>query len=46
MISQKYKLPGVWYLDLWPLGPRQVIITEPDLANYVTVHKNHPKHDV
>ncbi|KAJ4296315.1 hypothetical protein N0V90_006360 [Kalmusia sp. IMI 367209] len=43
-ISQKYDLPGAWYLDLWPLGPCQVIVTDPDLAHQFTVLRNHPKH--
>ncbi|KAL1603692.1 hypothetical protein SLS60_005281 [Paraconiothyrium brasiliense] len=43
-ISQKYDLPGAWYLDLWPAGPSQLIVTDPDLAHQFTVLKNHPKH--
>ncbi|KAF2109528.1 cytochrome P450 [Lophiotrema nucula] len=43
-LQRKYNLPGLWYLDLWPIGPTQMIVTDPDLALYVTVHKNHPKH--
>lgn len=43
-ISQKYDMPGAWYLDLWPAGPSQLIVTDPDLANQFTVLKNHPKH--
>jgi cytochrome P450 len=45
-LSKKYDLPGLWYLDLWPLGPQQIIITDPDLALYMTVIKNHPKHPI
>lgn len=45
-IAQKYDLPGAWYLDLWPAGPSQLIVTDPDLANQFTVIKNHPKHVV
>ncbi|KAJ4345458.1 uncharacterized protein N0V89_011589 [Didymosphaeria variabile] len=43
-ISQKYDMPGAWYLDLWPAGPSQLIVTDPDLAHQFTVLKNHPKH--
>jgi hypothetical protein len=43
-ISQKYDLPGAWYLDLWPAGPSQLIVTDPDLAHQFTVVRNHPKH--
>lgn len=43
-IAQKYNLPGLWYLDLWPLAPSQLIITDPDLGLQVTLFENHPKH--
>ncbi|ORY05690.1 cytochrome P450 [Clohesyomyces aquaticus] len=44
-ISRKYDLPGLWYLDLWPMGPKQIIITDPDLAHHTTSIENHPKHE-
>lgn len=43
-ISQKYDLPGLWYLDLWPIGPCQIVVTDPDVAFYLTVTRNHEKH--
>lgn len=43
-MSQKYKLPGVFYLDLWPIGPSMCITTDPDVALHVTVTRNHEKH--
>ncbi|KAF2662799.1 cytochrome P450 3A30 [Lophiostoma macrostomum CBS 122681] len=43
-MKHKYKLPGVFYLDLWPLGPSQVVVTDPDVALHMTAVKNHPKH--
>ncbi|KAJ4359334.1 hypothetical protein N0V95_002258 [Ascochyta clinopodiicola] len=43
-ISQKYNMPRLWYLDLWPVGPSQVIVTDPDVALYMTVTRNHEKH--
>lgn len=43
-IAQKYDLPGAWYLDLWPAGPSQLIVTDPELAHQFTVLRNHPKH--
>lgn len=43
-ISRKYDLPPAWYLDLWPFGPSQLIVTDPDLAHQFTVLRNHPKH--
>jgi cytochrome P450 len=41
----KYDLPGLWYLDLWPVVCGQVIITDPDVALHITVTRNHPKHE-
>lgn len=43
-ISQKYNLPGLWYLDMWPIADGQVIVTDPDVALYMTVTRNHEKH--
>lgn len=45
-LSQKYNLPSIWYLDLWPLGPQLIVVTDPDLAMYMTAIKNHPKHSL
>jgi cytochrome P450 len=44
-IAHKYNMPGVFYLDLWPAGCGQVIVTDPDVALHLTVTKNHPKHE-
>lgn len=41
---KKYDLPGVFYLDLWPIAWGQVVTTDPDLALHMTAHRNHPKH--
>jgi hypothetical protein len=32
-IQQKYRLPSIWYLDLWPLGPRFVMVNDPVIAS-------------
>ncbi|KAH6638120.1 cytochrome P450 [Boeremia exigua] len=45
-ISQKYDLPGIFYLDLWPLSTGLCLVTDPDLAHYMTVTRNHEKHSV
>lgn len=42
-ICHKYDLPGAFYLDLWPFGPRFLVVTDPDMALHMTVVKNHPK---
>lgn len=44
-MAQKYKLPGVFYLDLWPVGPSMCIVTDPDVALHLTVTRNHEKHE-
>jgi cytochrome P450 len=44
-LSQKYKLPGIFYLDLWPIAPSICVITDPDVAMYMTVTRNHEKHE-
>jgi cytochrome P450 len=44
-LIHKYDLPGLWYLDLWPVACGQLIITDPDVALHVTVTQNHPKHE-
>jgi cytochrome P450 len=43
-MTQKYSLPGVFYLDLWPLAPSICVITDPDVAQHLTVTRNHEKH--
>ena len=36
----------MWYLDLWPLGPPQLVITDPDMALHLTAIENTPKHPI
>ena len=43
-MSQKYNLPGIFYLDLWPVAPSICVVTDPDVALYLTVTRNHEKH--
>ncbi|PSN62971.1 cytochrome P450 [Corynespora cassiicola Philippines] len=43
-LTQQYDLPGVWYQDLWPFGPVQLIVVDPDIALHVTGAHDHPKH--
>ncbi|KAL2834703.1 cytochrome P450 [Aspergillus pseudoustus] len=45
-ISHKYNLKGIFYLDLWPFGPSQMILVHPDAAEQVTTIENYPLHDV
>lgn len=43
-LAVEHQLPGIFYLDLWPLGPVQIIVTDPDLAAKYTITQNLPKH--
>ncbi len=43
-MSQKYHLPGLFSLDVWPVGPSEVVVTNPDVAFHMTVTRNHEKH--
>jgi cytochrome P450 len=43
-IAQKYDLKGIFYLDLWPIADSQVILTDPELMNHVTLTKPLPMH--
>ncbi|RAL10034.1 cytochrome P450 [Aspergillus homomorphus CBS 101889] len=44
-IAHKYDLKGIFYLDLWPFGPSQMILVDPDAAELVTTIDNYPLHD-
>src|SRR5690242_8529385 len=43
-IARKYNLEGIFYLDLWPLGPSQVVLSDPQLLDAVTVVKPYGQH--
>lgn len=32
-IAKRYNMSGVWYLDLWPIGPVQVVVTDAEGLN-------------
>ncbi|KAF2744016.1 cytochrome P450 3A30 [Sporormia fimetaria CBS 119925] len=42
--QRKYNLPGLFYVDLWPLGPTQLVVTDPDLAQHFVSPNMYPKH--
>ncbi|KAF3928180.1 hypothetical protein AA313_de0205753 [Arthrobotrys entomopaga] len=44
IIAQKYNLPDIYYLDLWPVTVSQVVLSNPDLMGQVTVTRDLPKH--
>lgn len=43
-LAQRYNLPGLFYLDLWPLGPTQVVVIDPNLADHFVSPNMYPKH--
>ncbi|KAL2799259.1 cytochrome P450 [Aspergillus keveii] len=46
-IAHKYSLTegGIFYLDLWPFGPSQMVLVNPDAAELVTATESYPLHD-
>jgi len=44
-IARKYDMPGLFYIDLWPISWAQIVITDPDVALNMTAVRNHPKHE-
>jgi Cytochrome P450 len=45
-IGQKYNLPSVFYLDMWPVSYPMMIIQDPGIAAQITQTKSLPKHIV
>ncbi|KAF2199970.1 cytochrome P450 3A30 [Delitschia confertaspora ATCC 74209] len=45
-LSQKYKLPRLFYIDLWPFGPDFLVITDPNLALQISNFRNLYKHHI
>jgi hypothetical protein len=45
-IAQKYNLKGIYYLDLWPFGPSQMILVSPDSADLVAKVTDYPLHEM
>lgn len=44
-IARKHDLRGIFYLDLWPFGPSQMVLVHPNAAEQVTTVENYPLHD-
>lgn len=44
-IAKRYNLPAVWYLDLWPFAPPQLVVTSPDLSREILVGRLYPVHE-
>lgn len=43
-LAQKYSLPGIFYIDLWPLAVPQIVITDPEAVTNVLTVNPFPKH--
>lgn len=43
-IARRYNLKGIFYLDLWPVAPSSVILTDPALLEYVSTKHPLPQH--
>ena len=43
-IATRYSLPAIWYLDLWPFAPPQIILTSTEAAYQVTTATMYPGH--
>ncbi|KAI6758815.1 hypothetical protein HG530_011055 [Fusarium avenaceum] len=43
-ITHRYNIQGIFYLDLWPIGPGTVVITDPKLIELAPVPKPLPVH--
>ncbi|OJJ40146.1 hypothetical protein ASPWEDRAFT_33466 [Aspergillus wentii DTO 134E9] len=43
LMRKRYGLGDFFYLDLWPLAPPQLVVTQPDIANQVVQKMNLPK---
>jgi hypothetical protein len=46
-IGHKYQLTEnrIFYLDLWPFGPSQMVLVSPDAAEHVTATESYPLQD-
>ncbi|KAL6357151.1 hypothetical protein LRP88_10770 [Fusarium phalaenopsidis] len=43
-MARRYNLDGIFYVDLWPVGPGSCLVTDPDLLDQITVRKILPHH--
>ncbi|WZH46618.1 cytochrome P450 [Fusarium acuminatum] len=43
-ITHRYNIQGIFYLDLWPIGPGTVVITDPKLIELAPTPKPLPVH--
>ncbi len=45
-LKQKYDLPEVFYLDLWPLGPTFVVLSSPESAAHAIQLRSYGMHEI
>ncbi len=43
-LKQRYDLPEVWYIDLWPFGPTFMALSSADAAAYAVQTRGYGKH--
>jgi cytochrome P450 len=43
-ITQKYSLPDIFYLDLWPIAPSQMVIVSGEAAAQISTIRPYPIH--
>lgn len=44
VIGPDYKLPKLYYMDNWPFGPSNLVITDPEIAQQITMLGAYDKH--
>ncbi|KAK2788436.1 hypothetical protein FQN53_003582 [Emmonsiellopsis sp. PD_33] len=44
-LAHTYDLPDIFYVDLWPIGPAQMVMVGPDAVAQVTQVRNYDLHD-
>ncbi|KAL7782117.1 cytochrome P450 [Trichoderma ceciliae] len=45
-IARKYGLKGIFYLDLWPIAPSQIVLSDPELLDMAAITKALPQHQL
>jgi hypothetical protein len=45
-VARRFALNGLFYLDLWPLGPSTIVLGDPELIEKVTVAQSLARHPI
>ncbi|KAL3298632.1 cytochrome P450 [Colletotrichum asianum] len=46
LLARRHNLDGIFYLDLWPIGPPSVILTRPELCDQPAIIKCAVRHPI